>query len=224
MLSRILIALTICLFAQTPVSFAQLPSLSQLGLGKTSSTPSAVIADLTKAKDQVASNYVQSSQTMSNALGSILSSLGGNNDLLGKLAAAKNLQPANLTSGSTSSVRQAVDAAEQFLKQKLQANPTLTPASTQGLTSGIASFVNGFSALKNLAPSVSLLGQKAQNALATAPLQDKMGVQGILSQVLPLAQSLPQDLASYKAVLSTLVSFASSHHIQLPAAAQALLK
>ena len=111
MVTKTLSVLLLSVFLTASVSFAQLPSLSSFGLGKTNTAPSPAIAQLTATKDKLANSYVQSTQTMTGALGKMLSSLGGGSDLLSKLSLANSLQSGNLTGSNTSALHQSLDMA-----------------------------------------------------------------------------------------------------------------
>ncbi|MBF0490334.1 MAG: hypothetical protein HQL15_06890 [Candidatus Omnitrophica bacterium] len=153
----------------------------------------------------------------------MLTALGGNSDLISKLSSASPLVAGTVNTNNSSVLRQSVDMAGAFLKQKLQGTATVAPDANKTLGTNLSAFSGGLSSLKNMIPALGTFGQQAKSALITAPLQDKMSVQGILSQALPLAQTAASDFNSYKAILSTLISYASSHNIKIPAIAQSLL-
>lgn len=209
--------MTLIFLGTSSLSLAQLPDLSQFGLNKTK--PSPIVDKLASTAGQLTSDYLKSTQGINNTLGSLLSSLGA------PASTAKSFSvPSQLTNASANTLKKNIETASNFLKQKVQKNPQLTPAQNQQLSQDLLSLASGMSSLKNLVPSLSNLNQQTTKALEVSSLQDKLGLQGVLGQILPLTQRLPQDLASYKSILTTIVQLAQSNNIKIPGMVQALIK
>ena len=64
----------------------------------------------------------------------------------------------------------------------------------------------------------------AQGVLSTAPIQDKLKIQDVVSIAATLSKNIPSDLKSSQGILSALTGFASSHNISIPQEAVNLLK
>ena len=134
------------------------------------------------------------------------------------------MQASNISDIGISKARQASDVILGMIKAKMQTTTSLNPGSQGLFTQGITGLVSNIQNLQNLIPVAKNLLSMAQGTLTTAPLQDKLKIQDIVSTASTLAKNIPLDLKSNQGILSALNSYASTHGISIPQEAINLLK
>ncbi len=205
-------------------SFAQFPDLGQLGGNKTSAASGVSLQDLIKNKEKTAGSYLKSIQSMALGLETTAKAFGIQNQITDKLAIINSLQSGSISDAGISKARQASDAILGMIKAKMQTGTGLNPGSQGLFTQGLTGVVTNIQTLQNLIPEAKNLLSMAQGTLTTAPLQDKLKIQDIVSTVSTLAKNIPLDLKSNQGILSVLSSYASAHNISVPQEAINLLK
>lgn len=223
LLKLVLSAFVIIIFSANS-SFAQFPDLGKLGSNQTSSAPSVSLQDLIKNKENTAGNYLKSIQSIALCLETTANAFGIQNQITDKLAIINSLQASNISDTGISKARQASDAILGMIKAKMQVTTGLNPGSQGLFTQGITGLVSNIQNLQNLIPEAKNLLSMAQGMLTTAPLQDKLKIQDVVSTASTLAKNIPLDLKSNQGILSVLNSYASTHGISVPQEAINLLK
>jgi hypothetical protein len=204
--------------------FAQFPDLGQLSGNKTSATTGVSLQDLIKNKEKTAGSYLKLIQSMALGLETTAKAFGIQNQITDKLAIINSLQASNISDTGISKARQASDAILGMIKAKMQTTASLNPGSQGLFTQGITGLVSNIQNLQNLIPEAKNLLSMAQGTLTTAPLQDKLKIQDVVSTVSTLSKNIPLDLKSSQGILSALNSYASTHGISIPQEAISLLK
>lgn len=204
-------------------SFAQFPDFGKAVSNKASTAPAASLQDLIKNKENTANSYLKSIQSMALGLETTAKAFGIQNQITDKLALINSLQAGNISDAGISKARQASDAILGMIKSKMQTTTSLNPGSQGLFTQGLTGVVSNIQNLQNLIPVAKNLLSMAQGTLTTAPLQDKLKVQDVVSTASTLAKNIPLDLKSNQGILSVLNSYASMHNISIPQEAINLL-
>lgn len=205
-------------------SFAQLPGLGKAVSNKTSAASGLSLQDLIKNKEKAAGNYLKSIQSMALGLETTAKAFGIQNQITDKLAIINSLQAGNISDAGISKARQASDAILGMIKAKMQTTAGLNPGSQGLFTQGIASLVSNIQNLQSLISEAKNLLSMAQGTLKTAPLQDKLKIQDVVTTASTLSKNIPLDLKSSQGILSALTQYASAHNIAIPKEAVGLLK
>jgi len=204
--------------------FAQFPDFGKAVSNKTPAAPAVSLQDLLKNKENAAGSYLKSMQSTALGLEAAAKAFGIQNQITDKLAVINSLQAGNISDAGISKARQASDAILGMIKAKMQTTTGLNPGSQGLFTQGITSVVSNIQNLQNLIPVAKNLLSMAQGVLTTAPLQDKLKIQDVVSTASTLAKNIPLDLKSNQGILSVLSSYASAHNISVPQEAINLLK
>jgi hypothetical protein len=204
--------------------FAQFPNLEQLSSDKALTTTGVSLQELAKNKEKTATSYLRSIRSVSVGLEATAKAFGIQNQITDKLAMINSLQPGNISDAGLVKVREASDAIVGMLKAKMQGQAGLDPASQGLFMQGVTGLVSNINNLQNLIPEIKGLLSMAQGTLATAPIQDKLKVQDMISTISTLSKNIPLDLKSSQGALSMLSSYASTHGIAIPKEAIDLLK
>lgn len=223
-LSKLVLGVFIITIFSVCPSFAQFPDFGKAVSSKTSTAPASSLQDLLKSKESAAGSYLKSIQSMALSLEATAKAFGIQNQITDKLAIINSLQSGSISDAGISKVRQASDAILGMIKAKMQTTTGLNPGSQGLFTQGLAGVVSNIQNLQNLIPVAKNLLSMAQGTLTTAPLQDKLKIQDVVSTASTLAKNVLLDLKSNQGILSVLTSYASSNNISVPQEAINLLK
>lgn len=196
--------------------------LEALGFGQsTSSKTSNQLLKLQKTRDEILQKYLGSTQNLAGVLDQLGQALGVSSDA--KLAEIRSLKVQTLEDQDFQQIQQQLSETATAIKQQLQSGQKLSVESVQLYLNCLTKLNGLWQKSQSLLPKVKSLVQQTQGILKTAPLQDKLKLQEILSPALSVAKNLPSQLLVQKDLLISLSNFALDNNIKLPNKVQSSL-
>jgi hypothetical protein len=202
--------------------YAEFPNLKLPGSGQ--ATAAASLSELTALKDSLVRRYLETKQTISTALEQAASAFGISKEILDNLKTMRSLKAGQISDTALTKAREAANTAITMLKEKMQTTQISNLFAKNNFSESAARLADGIQKLKDLGPQVKDFVTKAQTALRSSAIADKLKFQNLLSEALNLSSNVPLDLRSGQSLLSALVSYATNNKISLPNTVQSVLK
>jgi hypothetical protein len=209
--------------ATTSISFAQLPNLSKLGAGSSSSS-SATAPDSSISEDQLVQAYVAADYETLVGDSKIAEALGLDKEAAALAAAAQALNSGGPQDGSSmGKADKVLEAAKPVIEAALKKTANLIGQAKVTYGEGLVHLGRGVQGTVKLKAAAIAFGQEAQAQIKAASMVQKMGVIKKLAAGTYVATNIVGHIANVLGGLKLAVAFAQSHGISIPADAAAAL-